>query len=98
MMRRYWLKRVKEHHSSCMVAEHVSVPRQLLDPSLVLAMSGAFTALMGTEAMVDQLNAMREELIQRFKSNEDEHERLRASTESVITRLATLAGAFRQSS
>ena len=63
-------------------------------------MSGTFTAQMGTEAMVDQLNAMREELILRFKSNEDEHERLRASTESVRAEVndLTLAGTSAQSS
>ena len=37
-------------------------------------MSGAFTAQMGTDAMIAALNGMRDELILRFQSNEEEHE------------------------
>ena len=36
-------------------------------------MLGAFTPDRGAEALVAQLNAMRDELIQRFLTNEDEH-------------------------
>ena len=47
---------------------------------------------MGAEAMAAQLNAMRDELVQRFKANEDEHERLRAATESVRSDFNDLSG------
>ena len=55
-------------------------------------MSGTFTSQMGEESMAAQLNAMRDELVQRFKANEDEHERLRAATESVRSDFNDLSG------
>ena len=55
-------------------------------------MSGAFTAQMGTDAKITQLNVMRDELIQRFKANEEEHERLRVATEAVKDDVVDLRG------
>ena len=55
-------------------------------------MAGAFTVSMGAEAMAAQLNQMRDELVARFRANEDEHEKLRNATETVKAEIADLGG------
>ena len=55
-------------------------------------MSEAFTVDMGTAATIGQLNAMRSELIERFKVNENEHRDMRSSLDALQTDQADLGG------
>ena len=55
-------------------------------------MTEAFTADMGTAAMVGQLNAMRDELIERFKVNENDHKTMRSTLDTLALDQADLGG------
>ena len=55
-------------------------------------MSFTFSVDMGTPALVAQLNAMREELINRFDMNEKEHESVRAAIEILKADQSDLGG------
>ena len=53
-------------------------------------MSGAFTADMDLPAVVVQLNAMKDELTERFKANENDHQNLRTTIGALQQELEAL--------